>query len=282
MMKYEILKKKPAIFLSLFGVKVTEFERIREKVAPRWATEIIGKYSGPGRFFKRPLEEMILLLLLYYRHYITQEFVGMLFGLHKSNVCRIIKRLEPILLRIMPLPQRDKLSPEEIQDLIIDATENQIERPKYEQEKYYSGKKKRHTLKTEIRVTKKGRIMHVSDTVHGTVHDFKLWKDSQQIPSEKIPPETHVLADSGYQGIQDIHKDSEIPKKKPKNGELTKDEKDRNTALSKVRVIVENILGDIKVFRIMSDRYRNKRIKFNEKFRIIVGIVNLKNGFGLA
>jgi hypothetical protein len=273
MMRYEILKKKPAS--SLFGVKVEEFEGIREKVAPQWASEIIEKYAGPGRFFKRGLGEMILLLLLYYRHYITQEFVGMLFGLHKSNVCRIIKRLEPILLRIMPLPERDKLTPEEIKDLIIDATENRIERPKHNQKVYYSGKKKHHSIKTEIRVTKKGRILHVSKTVPGRIHDFKLLEDG-----EEIPQGTHALADSGYQGINDIHEDSEIPKKKPKNGDLTKEEKEQNKALSKVRVIVENILGDIKVFRIMSDRYRNKRIRFNLKLRIISGIVNMKNGFG--
>jgi hypothetical protein len=53
----------------------------------------------------------------------------MLFGLHKSNVCRIIQRLEPILLKIMSLPQRDKLSPDEVRDLIIDATENQSRIP---------------------------------------------------------------------------------------------------------------------------------------------------------
>jgi hypothetical protein len=55
--------------------------------------------------------------------------------------------------------------------------------------------------------------------------------------------------------------------------------KSSNRILSKIRVIVENILGDIKVFRIMSDRYRNKQLRFNEKFRIIAGIVNMKNGF---
>jgi hypothetical protein len=274
MIKYEILKKRPEIFLSLFGLKVSQFEEIFEKAELLWEREVIKKYAGPGRLSKLGLREMILLLLLYYRHYVTQEFVGMLFGLHKANVCRIIKRLEPILLRIMSLPQRDKLTTEEIKDLIIDAAENQIERPKHDQDKYYSGKKKRHTVKTEIRVTKKGRITHVSKTVPGAIHDFKLLEEG-----EEIPPETRVLADSGYQGIRNIHEDSETPKKKPKNGELTKEEKEKNKILSKVRVIVENILGDIKTFRIMSDRYRNKRVRFNLKFRIIAGIVNMKNGF---
>jgi hypothetical protein len=277
MIKYEIIKKREDIFLRLFGVKVSEFEEILLKVEPLWQSEILGKYKRPGRFCKLDLREHLMMLLLYYRHYITQEFTGMLFNLTKANVCRGIKKLEPLLEKIMSLPKREGLSPDEIQNLIIDATENQIERPKYNQKEYYSGKKKRHTVKTEIRVTKRGRIVHVSQSVPGSVHDFRLLEEG-----EEIPQGTHAMADSGYEGLCNIHEDSETPKKKPKNGELTKEEKEKNTALSKVRVIVENILGDIKIFRIMSDRYRNKRIRFNLKFRIISGIVNLKNGFGVA
>lgn len=239
-----------------------------------WEGEVLGKYSTQGRFFKCDLAEMVLLLLLYYRHYITQEFVGMLFRLHKSNVCRIIKRLEPLLAQVVSISQRDDLSPEEIQDLIIDATENRIERPKKDQRKYYSGKKKCHTLKTELRTTKKGKIVHVSDTVPGSVHDFTILEEG-----EEISPEVNAIGDSGYQGIKNIHEKSEAPHKKPKNGELTQQEKESNKILSKVRVIIENIIGDIKVFRIMSDRYRNKIIRFNIKFRIIAGFVNMKNGF---
>jgi hypothetical protein len=99
---------------------------------------------------------------------------------------------------------------------------------------------------------------------------------------EEIPQGTHAIADSGYEGLENIHQDSETPKKKPKNGELTAEEKEKNRALSMVRIIVENVLGDIKVFKIMADRYRNKRIRFNLKFKILAGIVNLKNGFGFA
>jgi hypothetical protein len=277
MIKYEVVKKRGDLFLSMFGVKIADFELIRARVESLWQSEVVEHYKRPGRFYKLDLTEKIMMLLLYYRHYITQKFVGMLFDIDKANVCRIIQKLEPLLKQVLELPKREGLSPEELHDMIIDATENPIERPKYNQEQYYSGKKKRHTLKTEIRVTKKGRIVHISDTVPGTVHDFKLLEDG-----EEIPQGTHAWADSGYDGLKNIHEDSETVKKKPKNGELTDGEKAWNRALSQVRVIVENILGDIKVFRIMSDRYRNKKIRFNLKFRIIAGIVNLKNGFGLA
>lgn len=243
MLRYEIIKKNVGIFRRVFGVDPTEFEEILSRVTPIWANDIIGNYKRPGRFPQLNLREMILLLLLYYRHYITQEFVGMLFDHHKSNVCRIIKKLEPVLLKVMQLPERDGLSEEEVHDLIIDATENQIERPKCDQEKYYSGKKKRHTVKTEIRVTKKGRITNVSETVPGPIHDFKLLEEG-----EEIPPEVCALGDSGYEGIKNIHEKSKIPHKKPKGKELMKQQKEENTALSRIRVIVENIMGDIKTF----------------------------------
>jgi hypothetical protein len=127
------------------------------ELEPLWESKILCQYKRPGRFCKLDLRGHFLMLLLYYRHCITQEFVGMLFGLTKANVCRGIKKLEPLLAKVMSLPKRENLNSEEIQDLIIDATENQIERPKHDQWKYYSGKKKCHTVKTEIRVRQYSR-----------------------------------------------------------------------------------------------------------------------------
>ncbi|MBL8676681.1 MAG: hypothetical protein JNJ47_04570 [Alphaproteobacteria bacterium] len=58
-----------------------------------------------------------------------------------------------------------------------------------------------------------------------------------------------------------------------------KEDKAYNRALSRIRVKVENVLRQIKIFRILSDRYRNKNKRYNLKFNIIAGIVNFKNGF---
>jgi hypothetical protein len=75
--KYEIIKKRQDIFLRLFGVGVLEFEEILRNIQPLWQKEILGKYKRPGRFHKVDLKGQILILLLCYRHYITQEFTGM-------------------------------------------------------------------------------------------------------------------------------------------------------------------------------------------------------------
>ena len=276
-LKYNKIRKSPIIFNRLFGVSVSQFQEILLKIEPQWQKQVINRYKRPGRDYKLELADMLLLLLLYYRSYITQMFVGFLFGIDDSRVCRIIQKLEPILAGELSLTKTKHLSQEEVETLIIDATEQPIERPSRNQKRYYSGKKKRHTIKTEIRITRKGRIVHVSRSRRGAMHDFALHKEEPL-----IPPDSRAFVDSGYQGLDKIHQATELPYKATKTKPLDKEEKEYNHALSRYRVIVENIIGDIKTFKILSDRYRNKRKRYGIKFHIISGIVNLKNGFTTA
>ena len=242
-----------------------------------WQECVISNYKRPGRNYKLDLSDMILMLLLYYRSYVTMIFVGYLFGIDDSRVCRIIQKLEPMLASVMALSKCKKLSKEEVEKLLIDATEQPIERPKRNQRPYYSGKKKRHTLKTEIRTTLAGQIVHVSKSHPGSTHDFKVFK------AESCPPkESRLYVDSGYQGIAQIHPNADFPYKAGKNQPLNAEQKAYNTALSRTRVKVENVFAQIKTFKILSDRYRNKRMRYGIKFNIIAGVVNLKNGFGVA
>lgn len=276
MRKYKKLRKYPRTFLRLFGVRAEEVDFIVSQVEPLWEKKVLGIYKRPGRNFKLDLEEMILMVLLYYRSYTTQLFVGVLFGIDESRVCRLIQRLEPLIEEVFRIPKTRTLKREDVEQL-IDATEQTIERPKQGQEAYYSGKKKRHTLKTEIRTNLRGKILHVSGSYPGSTHDFKIHK--QEPPLKK---RVRGYMDSAYQGIEEFHPDTEIPFKKPRGGDLNEEEKQYNTALSRIRVKVENVLAQIKVFRILSDRFRNKRCRYTIKFKIIAGIVNLKNGFAPA
>ena len=276
-LRYRKICKNPKTFHRLFGITPQEFEIIVKKVEPRWHERVISGYKRPGRDYKLDLSDMVLMLLLYYRSYVTQIFVGYMFGIDDSRVCRIIRRLEPILASVMAIQKCKKLSKEEVESLMIDATEQPIERPKRRQKPYYSGKKKRHTLKTEIRVTGQGRIVHVSKSHPGSTHDFTVFKGETRPPKE-----SRLFVDSGYQGIADIHPHADFPYKASKNTPLDAEEKAYNTALSRLRVKVEHIIGDLKTFKILADRYRNKRRRYCLKFNIIAGIVNLKNGFPAA
>jgi hypothetical protein len=81
--------------------------------------------------------------------------------------------------------------------------------------------------------------------------------------------------DTGYQGISKIHPNVMIPKKRSKKNPLTIDDKLRNKAISSERVTVENIIREIKIFRIIAEKYRNRRKKFGLRFNLIAAIYNL-------
>ncbi|KJW05908.1 transposase DDE domain protein [Orientia tsutsugamushi str. UT144] len=112
--------------------------------------------------------------------------------------------------------------------VLIDATESPIERPKKKQKFYYSGKKKRHTLKTQIVVDKKTRQVICTDFSNGKKHDFRLFKESKIL----IHPNIKAITDAEYQGIQKIHNNSELPKKKSKKNPVTKNDKKNNLRLA--------------------------------------------------
>lgn len=276
-LRYLKIKKHPQTFLHLFGISPDQFEKIIEKLSPLWEKRVIGRYKRPGRDFKLSLEDMVLMLLLYYRCYITQEFIGFLFNLDDSRVSRLIKRLEPLLARVMAIPKIKTLSKEETESLIIDVTERPIERPKKNQKAYYSGKKKRHTIKTEVRITANKRIVHVSKCRPGSVHDFALYKQEPPVPNGIT-----AYADSGYQGLDKLHPNCEIPYKASKYHPLNEEQMEYNAGLSAFRVRAEHVFARMKTFRILSDRYRNKRKRHHVKVNIIAGIVNMKNGFAFA
>ena len=107
-------------------------------------------------------------------------------------------------------------------------------------------------------VNKNNKEILRTNFTNGKTHDFRLFKESNLNINKNIK----VLADTGYLGIDKLFKNSEIPHKKPKNKELTKDQKKENKELSQKRILVENVIGSLKKFRILSERYRNRRKRF--------------------
>lgn len=97
-----------------------------------------------------------------------------------------------------------------------------------------------------------------------------MFKESQT----HIHPTTKVVTDTGYQGILKLHLHSELPKKRSKKNPLTPEDKRKNKDLAKVRVLNENVIGMLKRFRILSDKYRNRRKRFGLRFNLIAGLYN--------
>jgi transposase len=104
----------------------------------------------------------------------------------------------------------------------------------------------------------------------GRRHDFYLFKNSKVSVKETVK----ILADSGYQGLKKLHAHSELPKKKTKKNPLTKEDKRKNHEISSKRVLVENMIRKVKVFKIMSEKYRNRRKRFTLRLNLICGIIN--------
>jgi transposase len=136
---------------------------------------------------------------------------------------------------------------------------------------YYSGKKKRHTLKTQVLVDLESKEILAIDHGKGRCHDFTLFKKS----NIKLHPDLEAIADKGYQGLQKIHTKTRIPKKSSKKKPLSAEDKKINRKLNKERVVIEHIFGDIKVFKIISDKYRNRRKRFALRFSLIAGFYNV-------
>jgi IS5 family transposase len=111
----------------------------------------------------------------------------------------------------------------------------------------------------------------------GKVHDFRIWKESQIGIGKKI----ELLADKGYQGVEKIHDNSRTPIKKPKGKSLSEEQKLFNQQLAKERIVVEHVNRKLKIFRILSSRYRNRRKRFGLRLNLIAGIYNYELSLSL-
>ena len=112
----------------------------------------------------------------------------------------------------------------------------------------YSGKHKKHCVKVQTIHDVNGRLMHLSKVVHGSIHDFALFKDTNVHVEFKrsFGNNAGILVDKGYTGIKNYIPQSVVPKKKPKNGSLTYEESERNKQIGKARIIIENFYGRAK------------------------------------
>ncbi len=168
------------------------------------------------------------------------------------------------------------LTPERILKILADVTEQPIQRPKdsKKRKKSYSGKKKATTIKTGIVIEGNGQILSISKSHRGRMHDFRIRKQEKLLAKDSIK-----YADSGYQGWQKLQKNVVIPYKKHRKKPLTEEQKEHNRKLASFRMRVENKIREIKIFKIMSNVYRNFQKKYNMRFNIIAGIVNLRHSF---
>jgi len=106
----------------------------------------------------------------------------------------------------------------------------------------------------------------------GALHDFRILKESR-LP---IHPDIQKIADAGYQGIQQIYQNSQIPIKKTKKKALSVEDKKYNRELAKVRILIEHVNRRCKIFRIVKETYRGKHKNYGKTWNIVAALVNLR------
>ena len=170
MLSYERLSRKPRLFKSFTGLSVKQFDDIYKEIESKYPKHEIKRLSytrnrerdiGAGRRFNLAIKDRVTMVLVYYRLYITYTLMEFLFDLDQSNVCRDIEKIERLTRLCLPIPQKlynvtKRLkSMEEVEKYFlgfiafIDCTEQEIPRPKNRLRRrlYYSGKRKKHTVK---------------------------------------------------------------------------------------------------------------------------------------
>ena len=305
MINYSVLSRKPSIFKSFTGLKVQEFDALYTKIQEshtayeekRLHREDRKRKIGAGHPFKHPLKDRLLMLHMYHRLYVTSTLLGFLFNLGQTNVLKNIRMLEPLVKMVLPLPGKlhqkaERLGTlEEVEALFpdfkafLDATEQEIPRPRAKRKRrtHYSGKKKRHTVKTQITVNSDGLILHKTPHVRGSRHDYSLFKWRHP----RLPGMVCLGLDLGYDGVQNDYPglNALVPFKRRSPGrgkrgvkakELTCEEKAFNRWLRGERVVVEHMISRLKKFRVMAHRFRNRLRHYDTVTDIVCGLVNLR------
>src|SRR3954451_24107103 len=265
----ERLQRSPKAFRRLTGITPEAFDRLLAQLTPRYEQAEARRKDrpgrrrrpGPGRKHALVLADRLLMLLIYYRTYVTHAFLGFLFGVDDSAVGRNINPLQPLLSGIFRIPERKvKPAPEDIREVFFDATERPTRRPERGQREFYPGKKKRHTLKTQVVVVRrtkppgpgakprKVRIAAVCESVPGKTHDKKVYDRSRVVG----PRDAKRTGDTAYLGTE-----LNTPTRKPRGGELTAAQKAENRRVARRRVVAEHGIGKMKVWRVASERYLN-------------------------
>lgn len=299
-MRYSALAKRPSQFKSFTGLDVSEFDSLYSTIESRYEEyerkRLLSSRAdrkrgiGAGRPFTHSLKDRLLMLLVYYRLYVTSILAGYLFDLDQTNVLRDVRRLEPLVKECLPLPKkiyertRRARTVEEVEEYfpgfiaIIDSFEQEIPRPqnKRRRKSYYSGKRKKHTVKTQLTVNKEGVITHRTDHVNGRRHDYDLFKENHP----KLPKGVSGMFDLGFQGVKKDFPELNpmIPFKRNRwhPRKLSKKKRRFNRKLSKARVVVEHTISKLKKFRIIGEEFRNRLQHYDVMTNIVSGLVNMR------
>jgi hypothetical protein len=293
---YHRARKEERVFLSLTGLQFAEFDTLLPFFQAAWKAAIETAYQQDSSRKRKPgggqepalntPEKRLFFILYYLKTYPLQEVMAFHFEMSQGQANEWIHRLTRMLQAALDQqgasPER---LPEQVQataadtperEFVIDGTERARQRPQdpAAQSDYYSGKKKKHTVKNNLIVGVKDRLVkYLGQTHEGKKHDKKICDEEQPT----YPEGSRLLQDTGFQGYAPPGVIIYQPKKKPKGKELSEDDKESNALISKVRIMVEHVIAGVKRLRIVKEVFRNTKEHFDDLvMEIACGLHNFR------
>jgi IS5 family transposase len=301
MLRLDQLTTKPRAFVSLTGLTPAEFEALFGAFAPayqcyRAAADTTRRdrqprrrAPGAGAPHALDLRHRLLLALVWLKVYPTFEVLGLLFDLDKGNARRnLLEALEVLeLLDDFPFDRDPKdrarlgsvaavMAAFPAVRLVIDSKEQRIYRPgggHARQKPFYSGKKKAHTLKTQVAVAPDGVIAAISPGVPGSVNDVRLLRETRLLG--RLADGEAAMGDKGYEGADKGETVTLlIPKKERQRNPCTEEDQARNRQIARSRIVVEHTLAQLNRFTVLRQVYRGGRMRHSQVVRAVAVLVN--------
>ena len=278
------------------GLSLAEFRALEIDFAPRFEQAEAARLTRPGRRraigaghpFELPRRDHLLMTVVWLRRYPINAVLGYLFGIEETTALRTVRRVLPVLeaagLDTMRLPDPGKWRRPGLAELtteipaltvIIDTFEQAVQRPqdREEADTYYSGKKKRHTVKTQVAIrADTGQVVDLPPSRRGPTADLTLLKASRLL--ERLPDDAMPIGDLAYIGIDALHPRGATPRRKPRGKPRPPEDIAFNTAFARRRVPVEHTIGRLRTYQALTQTDRHHRRSHTQRARAIAGLVN--------
>lgn len=303
-LRREHLGNHPAVFRAMTGLTVEAFDQMLPPLLAAFDRQRRRRLDRPNRqrahgggdHFDLAVTDQLLLTVVWLRHYPTQECLGYLFGVSDSSALRAVRRCLPVLEAAakdtMRLPDPGKGQRRDLPTLlrqtpalavIVDTFEQRTQRPQRRQRAYYSGKKKAHTLKSQVAIDEDGHVVDVGPSRPGCWADLKVLRRSGLI-GKLLRAKVGALGDLGYVGLDGVHAKlhGATPRRKPRGQERPPEDRRYNRAFARRRIKVEHAIGRLRRYQALTAVNRHGRQGHEARVRAVAGLVNRMLGQEVA
>lgn len=295
-MRYKHLSQHPKVFAKVTGLSVSDFDTLVDDLLARYVAAEDQRLQRPnrqrdigaGRKFELDARDQLLLVVVWLRIYPTGDVLGYVFGVSAPTVSRIQARVLPLLEEAgrdtMRLPDPGRKRRRQWSELlhmipeltvVVDTFEQAVQRPQAPDDAntYYSGKKKMHTLKSQVSVdAHTGYICAIADSVRGPTADIKVLEDSGLLKA--LPDAVGVAGDLAYIKLRKLRTNGYAPHRTPRGKPRPVADVIFNRVFSHFRIIVEHTIGQMRRFQALSQRDRHHRRFHTARTCAVAGLVN--------